>query len=279
MPNMYRFGLLMTMVVLVVTSFAPAAMGAWELVLDEQFQDPATFGDRWIFEEGFRRNKELQYYIPGLGKNAVVGPEGITITAKKQYVLNSRYSEGNKYWQKAWASGEYTSASLKSKEYSIRNSKVEVVVRTPEGQGLWPAIWLAGERKDMYGEIDLMEIVGQKPNLVYSSIHMGLKVTGRTIKQVKNVFPNVAGNETTCVVELKPDTITLYVNDTEVLWEDRNAYDSTGRVQPLQQSFRLILNLALGGMAKELDEGVLPASYTIKSVRIWNWVPDSSTLK
>jgi beta-glucanase (GH16 family) len=48
----------------------------------------------------------------------------------------------------------------------------------PWGKGLWPALWMLPQ-DDKYGgwaasgEIDLMEIVGEKPHEVLNSIHFG----------------------------------------------------------------------------------------------------------
>jgi len=82
--------------------------------------------------------------------------------------------------------------------------------------------------------------------------------------------------ETSYVAELTPNWVRLLIDGKEVMKQDRNQLDQTGTVRPLQQPFRLILNLALGGWAKKLDLNALPASFTIKSVRVWELKGDAN---
>ncbi len=56
--------------------------------------------------------------------------------------------------------------------------RIEFRAKVPWGKGLWPALWMLPV-DDKYGgwaasgEIDLMEIVGEKPQEVLNSIHFG----------------------------------------------------------------------------------------------------------
>ena len=63
-------------------------------------------------------------------------------------------------------------------KYSFRYGRLEVVAKTPEGRGLWPAIWLL-PTENIYGtwpgsgEVDIFEGRGQKPTEMQSNIHFG----------------------------------------------------------------------------------------------------------
>lgn len=289
MRDTIKYFSLLCVISIVAIFYPQKAFAGWSLVLEETFQDPKSFQENWIFEEGFKRNEELQYYVSGLGNNAALSPEGLVITARKQAYMNPKYDSDSKDWRKARAFGEYTSASIKLKNYSIFNGKVEVVVMTPEGAGLWPAIWLAGKNKDClqevflekhrgcYAEIDMMEIRGQEPDVVHVSVHTGPDAKSRKVRKTKKSFSGLSNREVTYTAELTPDTIFVSVDDEEILVQDRNALDWSGTLRPLQQPYRLILNLALGGWAKTLNENALPAQFQIKSVRIWDWAPEENT--
>jgi len=49
----------------------------------------------------------------------------------------------------------------------------------PQGQGIWPAIWMMPEDEPFYGtwpkcgEIDIMELLGHEPDKIYGTIHFG----------------------------------------------------------------------------------------------------------
>jgi beta-glucanase (GH16 family) len=50
--------------------------------------------------------------------------------------------------------------------------RVEARIKTPAGQGLWPAFWLV-DPHDRY-EIDVMEALGERPTYAYGSVHTPL---------------------------------------------------------------------------------------------------------
>jgi beta-glucanase (GH16 family) len=64
--------------------------------------------------------------------------------------------------------------------------RIEIRARVPWGKGLWPALWMLPV-DDRYGgwaasgEIDLMEIVGEKPHEVLNSIHFGSTFPKRSL--------------------------------------------------------------------------------------------------
>ena len=87
---------LLCAVFFVTSLFPQKAQAEWLLVFEDNFQNAESFNKNWTFEEGFKRNEELQYYVSGLGKNAVLGRGGLVITAKKEIVLNDNYYQMQK---------------------------------------------------------------------------------------------------------------------------------------------------------------------------------------
>jgi beta-glucanase (GH16 family) len=68
---------------------------------------------------------------------------------------------------------------LSQHKQSWKYGKIEVKAKLPQGQGIWPAIWMMPENDSTYGEwpmggeIDLMELLGNEPNKIYGTIHYG----------------------------------------------------------------------------------------------------------
>ncbi|MEL6986948.1 MAG: glycoside hydrolase family 16 protein, partial [Bacteroidota bacterium] len=71
----------------------------------------------------------------------------------------------------------YTSARLKTQGlFEQQYGRFEARIRLPYGKGLWPAFWLLGNDCDqniwpLCGEIDIMENLGDSPNVVFGSVH------------------------------------------------------------------------------------------------------------
>ncbi|KAK3088787.1 hypothetical protein FSP39_023702 [Pinctada imbricata] len=161
---------------------------------------------------------------------------------------------------------------------AIRYGRVEVRAKIPQGDWLWPAIWLL-PRDNHYGgwprsgEIDIMESRGNLKvsygggnhgiNEVSSHLHFGPKWNN-------NPGPNLAHGEKysgswhgwhTYALEWTADHIITYVDNQEIMhirtpnegWWNRahlgggNIWASGGKNAPFDQPFQLILNVAVGG--------------------------------
>lgn len=86
----------------------------------------------------------------------------------------------------------YTSAKLVSEpapENGVEGKqmfcgRVEVRAKLPEGQGIWPAIWMLGDDGNGWpdcGEIDIMELVGNQPASLHGTLHTGYEGAYRSI--------------------------------------------------------------------------------------------------
>jgi len=143
----------------------------YKLVWNDEFDEGQVDPQKWTFETGDGTdfglprgwgNNELQIYTTS-DDNVRVDMDGdvsaLIITALKH------------------GENDYTSAKLTTNGlFSMRFGRVDVRAKLPEGQGLWPAIWMLGDNRSIVdwpgcGEIDIMEMLGLNPYKIYGSIH------------------------------------------------------------------------------------------------------------
>ena len=112
---------------------------------------------KWGFEEGFVRNKEVQWYQR---ENAYCKDGCLVLEARVEHKRNPNYVEGSSNWKTSREYIEYTSASLQTeglKEFLY--GAIEFRARIPVDQAAWPAIWTTGTTMPWpyNGEMDMME--------------------------------------------------------------------------------------------------------------------------
>ncbi|MDQ4139310.1 MAG: glycoside hydrolase family 16 protein, partial [Bacteroidota bacterium] len=144
---------------------APTPVKKRKLVWREEFNTRGQPSAKdWVFEAGYIRNKELQYYT-NRPENARVENGNLVIEAR----LDSFAIEGKKV--------PITSASLTTKgKHEWQYGRIEVRAKIPSALGTWPAIWLLGTNHQTAGwpacgEIDMMEHVGYDPDTLHFNIH------------------------------------------------------------------------------------------------------------
>ena len=154
---------------------------------------------------------------------------------------------------------KYTSGKVNSKnKQPFQYGKVVARAKVPEGQGLWPAIWMMPQDESYYGqwpkcgEIDIMEVLGSAPELAYGTVHYGAphaEQQGTVTLEDGNTF---ASDFHEFSVEWEPGEIRWYIDGEEYLkvndWftavegEDDKPYPA-----PFDQPFFVQMNLAVGG--------------------------------
>lgn len=152
----------------------------------------------------------------------------------------------------------YTSGKVNSQNKTdFTYGKVVARAKVPEGQGLWPAIWMMPQDEAHYGqwpkcgEIDIMEVLGSAPKTAYGTVHYGAPHAEQqgTVELENGSF---ASDFHEYSVEWEPGEIRWYidgecyltVNDwfTAVEGEDEKPYPA-----PFDQPFFVQMNLAVGG--------------------------------
>jgi beta-glucanase (GH16 family) len=256
---------------------AVLAVAAWPAVADWKLDHDESFaGDRgidaayWRLETGFLRNGEEQYYSDA---NAQVRGGALRLEARREAVPNAQWRPGTRDWRVSRRTSQYTSASLVARK-PLRYGRIEVVARTPSGAGAWPAIWLLHEGEKLYGEIDIFEAVGKHPDTVFAGVHFGREPRTRKHRNDSRVVPGFEGSWHTHTLEWTPSRISVALDGQPWFTFDPEEARMKDGGDPLRQPMRLRINLALGGSwGGPVDDGRLPASLDIASIRIWQWAP------
>ena len=143
----------------------PAADGhdGMTLVWSDEFDGTSVNGSNWTYDLGDSGwgNNEWQNYTNSPA-NSSVADGFLTITARQE------------------PGGGYTSARMKSVDLQeFQFGRIDVRAKLPQGQGIWPAIWMLGAKVDAVGwpacgEIDIMEMFGGKDNTnIHGTVHYG----------------------------------------------------------------------------------------------------------
>ncbi len=157
-----------------------------------------------------------------------------------------------------FASGLLTTAS----GFRFTHGYVEARMRLPPGPGLWPAFWMMRDGP-AYGEIDVVEMLGEYASTVFQTIHHGTEWKDRRIEQTKTVgAAPYAGSFHDYGVDWEADFVTFYV-DGRV----------TGRHPTgpeLDAPMFLLVDLAVGGPFSERpDVADFPATMSIDRIQVW----------
>lgn len=240
----------------------------YTLAWQEEFNDPRLSDGRsslpntakWWYENLPKGavNNELQTYVGGFSGTdtvAAIYDGTLRIIARKQgdKVISARINTNE-----SWTYGYF-----------------EARLKVPGGKGTWPAFWMMPKNFTAWpldGEIDIMEYVGYRPNVVQSSVHTETynhvkkteKTATKTIRNAETEFHVYA-------LEWTADYIKGFV-DGEEYFRFNNDKQNNKHTWPFNAPFYLKLNLAWGGDwggSQGIDESKLPATYEIDYVRVF----------
>mgnify|MGYP006267856853 CR=1 FL=1 len=246
-------------------SSAPQWTGDQPLVFDEEFVGPAgapADPKRWQPDVGGGGwgNQELQFYTNG-ANTSLDGNGNLLIEAR-------RAEQGLNCW---YGPCQYTSGKLTTKvSFTQRYGRFEARMKAPAERGLWPAFWLLGDNIDAVGhpacgEIDVMETLGQDPDLVQQhAIGPGLKFGGP--------YPLGAGQSIAdwhvYGVEWSPDAIQWLLDGRPALTLTKAA---AGSSWVFDRPFYLLVNLAVGGEwpGAPSDNAPFPQRLLVDYVRVY----------
>ncbi|MFP4064683.1 MAG: family 16 glycosylhydrolase [Bacteroidales bacterium] len=145
----------------------PLSYDGYDLVWHDEFEGDKVNPEYWVFESGDGcpglcgwGNNEMQYYRE---ENARVADGVLTIEARREDFGGKRY----------------TSARIKTEgKQSFQYGRIDIRALLPEGQGIWPALWMLGNDIETVGwprcgEIDIMEMIGgnSRENQVHGTLH------------------------------------------------------------------------------------------------------------
>jgi len=229
----------------------------WTMVWSDEFEGKGKNLDtngldlsKWGYQNGTGAefgidgwgNNEQEYYSKD---NIQVKNGKLVITPKLKTFGGKKYTSG-----RLWTSNTFT------KKYG----RFEARIKLPAGNGFWPAFWMM-PKDDAYGgwaasgELDIMEAKGRLLQEVGGTLHYGGTWPNNKYSGASYTFD--AGQSITdfhnYAIEWEPGEIRWYVDDklyqTQKNW---NTYGTDGEEKlafpaPFDQSFYIILNLAVGG--------------------------------
>jgi|WetSurMetagenome_2_1015567.scaffolds.fasta_scaffold66770_1 beta-glucanase (GH16 family) len=263
------------------TAAPKEVVDSMQLIWHDEFSTNGPVNsDYWIFEKGFVRNQELQWYQ---SDNAVCDDGALVITGKKEQIKNPNYVSGSSSWKTNRQYAQYTSSSMTTcGKFSFKYGRILVRAKIPVASGSWPAIWTLGNWYEWpsCGEIDLMEFYG-------SSIHANTcwgsntEWSGNWNSVVKplSYFTSKDQNWTSKYHIWKMDwddnVIRIYLDDElmNVTYQANTQNGSAGGdgayKYPFKQAQYVLLNLAIGANGGTPDDSAFPLKYYIDYVRVY----------
>ncbi len=271
----------------------------WRLVWSDDFDGDALDPEKWDFDLGngffdYRThsyvpgwgNEELQYYTRE-PRNVEVRDGLLCLRALREELHGCGYS----------------SARVKTRRrdgaplFCQRYGRFEFRAKVPYGKGLWPALWLLPQ-DDAYGpwaasgEIDVMEIVGERPQEVLGSLHFGSTFPRRSLVTHVHALPNggTVADFHVYAVEWEPGEIRWEVDGLisarQSFWWScsrrrgvrgvlpRSAADLNPWPAPFDQPFYILMNVAVGGNFPGVpnSDTRFPAEMLVDYVRVYEKV-------
>ncbi|MCP8940727.1 family 16 glycosylhydrolase [Alsobacter sp. SYSU M60028] len=155
----------------------------------------------------------------------------------------------------------YTSGMINSHDsFNFKYGYVEIRAQLPEGQGLWPALWMLRQDDGKKGEIDIMEVLGHDPGFLYSTAHH----SGTMNKIVRADVPDLSAGFHTYGLDWGAEKTSVYL--------DGKLMGSIATPDALKQPMYLLANLAVGGDWPGSPDGStpFPADLKIDYVRVYD---------
>ncbi len=231
-------------------------------VFDDTFAGPAGAAPdaAWQPQTGGRwgGGAELQAYTARASNVSLDGSGHLALTARRE-----------SYTGPEGATNSYTSARLETGgRLSFRYGRVSASMRVPAGAGYWPAFWALGDAAGgaqwpSAGEIDVAELIGQRPAAVDGHVH-GPTATGTAYGSgYERTAPSslALGFHTYSALWL-PDSVTFSLDGKDYGTVDR-ADLPAGQRWVLDQPEHLVLNLAVGGSWAGAPDASTPPTATL----------------
>lgn len=216
---------------------SPENYPGYDLVWSDEF-DGDINPDNWTHEIGGNGwgNNELQYYTDNPSNS---------FTALGYLVIEAR--------EEPFQGNEYTSARMiTAGKQEFQYGRIDIRARLPKGRGIWPALWMLGSNfwDDGWpscGEIDIMELIGHQPSIIYGTAHYGANPALHDFK----------GNSSFLAGEDYTDEFHVF----SIIWAENSIKwfrdgieffaltptDLDGANWPFNQEFFFIFNIAVGG--------------------------------
>jgi len=232
----------------------------------------------WIYENGFVRNQELQWYQQ---ENANCANGLLIIEGRREQVKTPNYIAGSTNWKSGREYAEYTSASIQTR--GLRQwqfGRFEIRARIDTACGSWPAIWTLGISRGWPsgGEIDIMEFYRVKgvptilANFAWGTEKRGVAKWDDLKKPLADFTandPNWTKNFHVWRMDWNKDSISLFLDDLLLNTVLLNQTTNPDGFNPFLQPHYFLLNLAIGANGGDPTKTIFPMKYEVDYVRVY----------
>ncbi len=289
------------------SSSAPSNLSEdWTLVWSDEFDSETINTDNWSHEVNCAGggNNELQCYT-AREENSYVEDGHLHIVARQENFSGPGIFDDDPAYNPDDTSvtRDYTSARLRTKNKADwQYGRIEISAKTPQGQGLWPAIWMIPTENvyggwPLSGEIDIFEAVNinaSGENEIHGTLHYGRPwpnnfYSGASFTPADPIWDNFH----TYAIEWEEGEIRWYVDDVHfatqtsddwftLAWQGQDEGFQTGdAASPFDEMFHLIMNVAVGGNWPGAPDGAtaFPQEMVVDYVRVYECSVDAGTGK
>jgi beta-glucanase (GH16 family) len=252
----------------VASTIAPKGqLASWELLFPDEFDGTSLDGNKWVTCYWWGRggctnlgNHELQWYQSG---NVAVAGGQLHLRAKREEVRGQDDTRCA-YTSGLISTGRDVEDTARAPKFDFRYGYAEMRARLPAGRGLFPAFWMLPSSHSSKPEIDIMEVLGHEPNVLYSYFHyrdaLGTVYKPRGVVETSDLSAgwDVFG------VDWQPDRIVWYLDGVE-----RWRYQDADHIP--NETMYILVNLAVGGTWPGPPDSLTrwPADMLVDYVRVW----------
>jgi beta-glucanase (GH16 family) len=281
----------------------------WRFAWSDEFGGTEIDASRWTLAQDCwgGGNDERQCYTDR-AVNARVRDGLLLITARREAFSGPAFPIDQRRGpdRQGQASRAFTSARLSTHgKAAWRYGLIAVRARLPEGQGLWPAIWMMPETARYgpwaaSGEIDIMEAVNLgepcrtgapgcpagRERGVLGTLHFGGAAPANVHRGATTAMPASGDGFHVYAVEWSPQGITWTIDGAAYQTQVPADWSTAGSKvpgAPFDQPFHLVLNLAIGGhLPEERNRGGVsakgfPKVMAVDWVRVWQCPGDPAS--
>jgi beta-glucanase (GH16 family) len=234
----------------------PPVAGNWKLIWQDEFNG-TSLNPVWRTTQYWDTTRTIvgQGELEAYDASAVSVNNGfLNLTARKE----------EKYAGAPYVSGLVQTGGVDGLSgeptFNFRYGYMEVRAKIPKGQGIWPAIWMMpASYNDGNGELDVLEVIGNEPNVANFSLHRGGRHNTDTW-----TGPDFSQQFHTYGVDWQPDHVSWYVDGVE-----RGRMTDPALICP--EAMYPILNVAVGGDWPGAPDSTtkFPATMQVDYVRVW----------
>ncbi|MCS5594844.1 MAG: family 16 glycosylhydrolase [Porticoccaceae bacterium] len=241
---------------------APSYDG-YSQVWSDEFGGSEVDTDNWGYDIGGGGwgNNELEFYT---NRNAYLKDGQLVIRANKEN----------------YGGREYTSSRLKTLgKKNFQYGRIDIRAVMPEGQGIWPALWMLGKNFPTVGwphsgELDIMEMIGGngRENTVYGTAHWYNLSNSSNASyggdRVLSSGETLSTNFHVYSIEWDSSAITWYLDDIQY---HTMAIDDSASLAAFRKEFFFIFNIAVGGNwpGNPSSSTVFPQRMVVDYVRVF----------